>query len=247
MGIFLLGCVYAIQTGMAAVFGTQIDMTAGQIATFVAMLFAGALLFQYPIGWLSDRMDRRKLIFGASMVAMAACILGWVSGDNLVFMLCAAFVAGGMTTPLYALFLAYTNDFLPLEDMPAASGGLVLTFGVGAILGPLLAGWSMEHLGPRTFWLVLAMTFAVISVYALYRMTRREALPVEETESYVSVLPTASPMAVETAGVWAAEQAEAEAEAAAEEAAAEEAEAEAAAETEAKEKADTAKDEPPKV
>jgi MFS family permease len=247
VGIFLLGCVYAIQTGMAAVFGTQIDMTAGQIATFVAMLFAGALLFQYPIGWLSDRMDRRKLIFGASMVAMAACILGWVSGDNLVFMLCAAFVAGGMTTPLYALFLAYTNDFLPLEDMPAASGGLVLTFGVGAILGPLLAGWSMEHLGPRTFWLVLAMTFAVISVYALYRMTRREALPVEETESYVSVLPTASPMAVETAGVWAAEQAEAEAEVAAEEAAAEEAEAEAAAETEAKEKADTAKDEPPKV
>jgi len=225
VGIFLLGCVYATQTGMAAVYGTQIEMSTVQIATFVAMLFAGALVFQYPIGWLSDRMDRRKLIFGASMVAMGACILGWLSGNQLVFMMCAAFVAGGMTTPLYALFLAYTNDFLSLEDMPAASGGLVLTFGVGAILGPLIAGWSMEHLGPQSFWLVLAGTFAVIAVYALYRMTRREALPVEETESYVSVLPTASPMAVETAGVWAAEQAEAAAEeAAAEEAAAEEAE-----------------------
>jgi MFS family permease len=205
---------------MAAVYGTQIEMTTGQIAFFVAMLFAGALVFQYPIGWLSDRMDRRKLIFGASMTAMTACILGWMSGNQLVFMMCSAFVAGGMTTPLYALFLAYTNDFLPLEDMPAASGGLVLTFGVGAILGPLVAGWSMEHLGAQSFWLVMAATFAVIGVYALYRMTRREALPVEETESYVSVLPTASPMAVETAGVWAAEQAEA----AAEEAAAEEAE-----------------------
>jgi len=139
-----------------------------------------------------------------------------------------------MTTPLYALFLAYTNDFLSLEDMPAASGGLVLTFGVGAILGPLIAGWSMEHLGPQSFWLVLAGTFAVIAVYALYRMTRREALPVEETESYVSVLPTASPMAVETAGVWAAEQAEA----AAEEAAAEETEAE---------KAEAAEDKTPKA
>lgn len=242
VGIFLLGCVYATQTGMAAVFGTQIDMTTGQIATFVAMLFAGALVFQYPIGWLSDRMDRRNLIFGASMVAMGACILGWMSGDNLVFMMCAAFVAGGMTTPLYALFLAYTNDFLPLEDMPAASGGLVLTFGVGAILGPLLAGWSMEHLGPRSFWLVLAMTFAVISVYALYRMTRREALPVEETESYVSVLPTASPMAVETAGVWAAEQAEAEADAAGLEAAEE-----ARVEADAQAEADTTKDDTPKA
>ncbi|GAA0627553.1 MFS transporter [Thalassospira tepidiphila] len=233
VGIFLLGCVYATQTGMAAVYGTQIEMTTVQIATFVAMLFAGALVFQYPIGWLSDRMDRRKLIFGAAAVAMSACMLGWLSGNQLVFMMCAAFVAGGMTTPLYALFLAYTNDFLSLEEMPAASGGLVLTFGVGAILGPLIAGWSMEHLGPQSFWLVLAGTFAVIAVYALYRMTRREALPVEETESYVSVLPTASPMAVETAGVWAAEQAEAAAEeAAAEEAAAEEAEAKAEAEAE---------------
>ncbi|RCK43467.1 major facilitator transporter [Thalassospira profundimaris] len=222
VGIFLLGCVYATQTGMAAVFGTQIDMTTGQIAAFVAMLFAGALVFQYPIGWLSDRMDRRTLIFGASMVAMGASMLGGVSGDNFVFLMGAAFLAGGMTTPLYALFLAYTNDYLPLEDMPAASGGLVLTFGVGAILGPLLAGWSMEHFGPRSFWLVLAVTFAVIAVYALYRMTRRESLPVEETERYVSVLPTTSPMAVETAGVWAAEQAEAGAEAASEEAAAKE-------------------------
>ncbi|MCC9624231.1 MFS transporter [Thalassospira sp. MA62] len=223
VGIFLLGCVYATQTGMAAVYGTQIEMTTGQIAMFVAMLFAGALLFQYPVGWLSDRMDRRQLIFGAAMVAMASCVLGWVSGGYLWAMMAAAFVAGGMTTPLYALFLAYTNDYLSLEDMPAASGGLVLTFGVGAILGPLIAGWSMEGLGAQSFWLVLAGTFAVIAFYALYRMGRRDAVPVEETESYLGVLPTASPMAVETAGVWAAEQAEAEAEAEAEAAAEEEA------------------------
>ncbi|WP_417827977.1 MFS transporter [Thalassospira sp.] len=213
VGMFLLGGVYAAQGGMSAVYGTQINMTTAEIATFVAMLFAGALVFQYPIGWLSDRMDRRNLIFSTAMVAMGASFIGWMSGGQLWLMMIAAFVGGGMTTPLYALFLAYTNDFLPLEDMPAASGGLVLTFGVGAISGPLVIGWSMEHLGPQSFWLVLAATFAVIAVYALYRMTRREGLPVEETESYVSVLPTASPMAVETASAWAAEQAEAEAEA----------------------------------
>ena len=50
----------------------------------------------------------------------------------------AAFFAGGVTTPLYALFLAYTNDALSAEDMPAASGGLVFTFGLGAIAGPLV-------------------------------------------------------------------------------------------------------------
>ena len=208
VGIFLLGGVYATQSGMGAVFGTQIGLTADQIALFVAMLFAGALVLQFPIGWLSDRMDRRKLIFGAAALGAAACAAGWVSGGGLWPLMAVAFFAGGVTTPLYALFLAYTNDFLSAEDMPAASGGLVFTFGLGAILGPLATGWAMEGLGPFAFWLVLGATFVVIALYALYRMTQRAVVPVDQTESYLNVLPTASPVAVEAAGAWAAEQAE---------------------------------------
>ena len=213
VGIFLLGTVYATQSGMGAVFGTQIGMTADQIALFVAMLFAGALVFQFPIGWLSDRVDRRKLIFGASALGAASCALGWLTGGSLSHLMAAAFFAGGMTTPLYALFLAYTNDFLSAEDMPAASGGLVFTFGLGAILGPLVTGWAMQQFGPFAFWPALGATFAAIALYALFRMTQRSTIPVDQTESYLSVLPTASPVAVETAAAWAAEQAEAEREA----------------------------------
>ena len=213
VGIFLLGNVYATQSGMGAVFGTQIGLTAPQIALFVAMLFAGALVLQYPIGWLSDRMDRRKLIFGAASLGAASCALGWITGDNLWPLMAASFLAGGVTTPLYALFLAYTNDSLSAEVMPAASGGLVFTFGLGAIAGPLLTGWVMQGLGPFGFWLVLGGTFGAIAVYALYRMTQRAPVPVAETESYLGVLPTASPVAVEAAGAWAAEKAEADREA----------------------------------
>lgn len=209
LGIFLLGSVYATQSGMGAVFGTQIGMTASQIALFVAMLFAGALLMQYPIGWLSDRVDRRQLIFGASTIGATSCLLGWAFGGGLWALMAAAFFAGGVTTPLYALLLAYTNDFLSSEDMPAASGGLVFTFGLGAIAGPMITGWAMQQLGPFAFWLVLAVTFAAMALYALYRMTQRAPIPVDETESYVGVLPTASPVTVEAAGVWASEQAEA--------------------------------------
>jgi MFS family permease len=210
VGIFLLGSVYATQAGMGAVFGTQIGLSAAQIALFVAMLFAGALVLQYPIGWLSDRVDRRKLIFGAALVGAAFCALGWLTGGGLWLLMAAAFFAGGVTTPLYALFLAYTNDFLSAEDMPAASGGLVFTFGLGAIAGPLITGWAMQGLGPYAFWLVLGATFGVMALYALFRMTQRSTPPVDETESYLGVLPTASPMTVEAAGTWAAEQAEAE-------------------------------------
>ena len=213
VGIFLLGGVYATQTGMGVVFGTQIGMTADQTALFVAMLFAGALVLQFPIGWLSDRVDRRKLIFAAAVIGAAACGIGWVSGGGLRALMAVAFFAGGVTTPLYALFLAYTNDFLLSEDMPAASGGLVFTFGLGAILGPLATGWAMERLGPFAFWLVLGAIFVVIALYALYRMTQRAVVPVEQTESYINVLPTSSPVAVEAAGAWAADKAETQREA----------------------------------
>lgn len=210
VGIFLLGGIYATQTGMAAVFGSQIGLSTSHIALFVAMLFAGALLLQYPIGWLSDRLDRRRLIFTAAIIGSISCSLGWLLEGGLWLMLAAAFVTGGVTTPLYALFLAYTNDNLTAEEMPAASGGLVFTFGLGAIFGPLVTGWAMETQGPYAFWPVLGVTFLLIALYALYRMTQSMNVPVAETESYLGVLPTASPVAVEAASVWAAEHAESE-------------------------------------
>ena len=217
VGIFLLGSIYATQSGMGAVFGSQINMTASEIALFIAMLFAGALVLQYPVGWLSDRIDRRKLVFASAMVGIGSCTLGWIAGNGMTStgngtlwpIMVAAFFAGGVTTPLYALLLAYTNDYLSADEMPAASGGLVFTFGLGAIAGPLVTGWAMQGAGPFAFWLVLAAIFAMLALYALYRMTQRASAPVDETESYLGVLPTTSVVAVEAAGAWAAEQAEA--------------------------------------
>ncbi len=205
VGIFLLGSIYATQSGMGAVFGTQIGLGASQIALFVAMLFAGVLAFQYPMGWLSDKIDRRKVIFGAAVIGTAASGFGWVMANNIWLLMATAFVAGGVTTPLYALFLAYANDTLSPEDMPAASGGLVFTFGIGAIAGPLVTGAVMEALGPYGFWLVTGVTFVAIALYAAYRIIKRAPVPQEDTESYLNVLPSSSTVAVEAAGVWSAE------------------------------------------
>jgi len=193
---------------MGAVFGTQVGLSGSHIALFIAMLFAGALVLQTPIGWLSDRMDRRVLICGLSAAGAGSCLFGWMAGDALWPLIASAFFAGGVTTPLYALLLAFTNDSLSAEDMPGASGGLVFAFGLGAILGPLAAGGAMEVMDPYAFWLVLATTFVAISLYALYQITQREMVPVEETDSYLNILPTASPMAVEVAVEWAHEHAE---------------------------------------
>ncbi len=212
VGIFLLGTVYATQSGMGAVYGTEIGLSATQIAVFIATLFAGALFLQYPIGWLSDRVDRRKLIFAAAVIGGAAAVLGWFSDGGFWMLTGAAFFAGGVSAPLYALFLAYTNDFLDAEDMAAASGGLVFTFGLGAIAGPLATGWAMQVFGAGAFWLFMSGTFGAIGLYALYRMTQRAGVPVDETDSYLGILPTSSPVALEAASAWAIDQAEQEAE-----------------------------------
>lgn len=216
VGIFLLGSIYASQSGMGAVFGSEIGLSPNQIALFVAMLFGGAMLMQVPIGWLSDRIDRRKIIFGTAFLGAVACGLGWIAQsppvwlniDPLFPIMGAAFLAGGVTTPLYALLLAYTNDSVPAEDMPAISGGLVFTFGLGAILGPLAVGLAMNAIGPFAFWLVLGATFVAITSYALYRMSQSEATPASETDAYVNLVPTASIVAVEDATNWAVDNAE---------------------------------------
>jgi len=199
VGMFMMGGIFSAQFGMSAVFGTEAGMSIGQISTFVSTIFIGALIMQYPIGWVSDRMDRRLLIMGISLVGGLGAMLGFVFEQNFPLLLAAAFLLGGMANPLYALLIAYTNDFLEHEDMAAASGGLIFINGLGAITGPLIIGWLMGQIGPNGFFLFLAGLMFSLAAYAAYRMTQRAATPTEETGSYMPVTPSASPVAVELA------------------------------------------------
>lgn len=208
VGMLLHGGIFAAQFGMASVYGAAAGLNVGQISTFVAMIFTGALILQYPVGWLSDRMDRRMLICGLAAIGSAAGLVGFLSGPAYPVLLAVAFVFGGMANPLYSLLLAYANDFLATEDMPAASGALMFVYGLGAITGPIATGQLMSWVGPKGFWLFVMLLFFAISAYALWRMTRRASVPVDETGSYVGVIPTASPVAVSAAQDWYIEQAE---------------------------------------
>ncbi|MBV7393670.1 MFS transporter [Mameliella sediminis] len=199
VGMFLLGGVFAAQFGMAAVYGTEVGLTLGQISIFVASFYVGALVLQYPLGWLSDRMDRRKLIMVVAAAGAAAATLATVSGGTFTVLMGAAFVIGGCSNPLYSLLIAYTNDFLEPEDMASASAGLLFVNGLGAIAGPLIIGWVMEAAGPQGFFMLIFTLLALMALYALYRMTQRAAPSVSDTGAYAPVMPSATPVAVEVA------------------------------------------------
>ncbi|MEM7525178.1 MAG: MFS transporter, partial [Pseudomonadota bacterium] len=169
---------------------------------------------QWPIGWISDRMDRRLLIVIVTATAAAACVVAIATEASTIALYGAMFLIGGTVNPLYALIIAHTNDFLDHEDMASASSGLVFVTGVGAIGGPLIVGQMMEFAGPWAFFLYIMICMGAISAYGLYRMTQRAATPVDETSSYALVTPTGSPVAVDIAQEVAIEQAIAEEEAA---------------------------------
>ncbi|SFQ04104.1 MFS transporter [Tranquillimonas alkanivorans] len=208
VGMFLMGGVFSALFGMASVYGTDVGLNVGQISIFIATIYIGGLVLQFPIGWASDRMDRRLLIMIAALAGGGAGLLAMITGGAFAILLVAAFLVGGTSNPLYSLLIAHTNDYLEHEDMAAASGGLIFINGVGAVAGPLITGWMMATVGAQGFWLYLAGLMLAVGAYAAFRMTQRAAPSVDETASYAPVLPTATPVAVEVAQEWAIDAAE---------------------------------------
>ena len=209
VGTFLLGGMFSAMFGMSAVYGTESGFTVAQISLFIALIYTGGLVMQYPIGFLSDRMDRRLLILFVSAVGGLAALLGLFFGSSFAVILGVSFIVGGTANPLYALLLAYTNDFLDWDKMAGASGGLLFINGVGAVAGPLITGWMMTTVGPRGFWLYMAILMLGLAAYALWRTFRRPVItPVEETVAYAPILPTASPVAAQVAEEYYADSVE---------------------------------------
>ncbi|QFT63357.1 Cyanate permease [Roseivivax halotolerans] len=208
VGMALMGTVYAAQYGMAAVFAVEAGLTLAQTSIFVAAFYVGAVLFQYPLGWISDRMDRRLLISLVAAMGGGAAVLAAVMSDNFTILTISAVLIGGAANPLYSLLIAHTNDFLDYDDMAAASAGLQFLNGIFAVAGPILTGYLMTEVGAYAFFVLIAIPMLLLTAYALYRSTRRPAS--DDTYDYIPVMPNASVVAVGAAQDWAIETAEAD-------------------------------------
>ena len=164
VGMLLTGGVFSAMFGMASVWGAMEDLSVRDISIFVGALYVGGLVLQYPIGWLSDRMDRRKLITGLCAIATVTMLVAGLFHLPFLAYLVAALLLGGITNPVYALLIAYTNDFLSKDDMAAASAGMIFLNGFGAIFGPIVTGWLMGQVGSGGFFLFIAALYAALTV-----------------------------------------------------------------------------------
>ncbi|MEM7188182.1 MAG: MFS transporter [Pseudomonadota bacterium] len=199
VGMFFLGTVFACLFGMGAVYAADQGFSTSEISIFIGAIYIGGMACQIPIGWVSDRMDRRVLIAGVTGVGSAAAFIAGIFGGGFWMLTVLAFVIGGMANPLYGLLAAYVNDLLEHEDMASASGGLIFINGVGALTAPVAVGFVMDRIGASGFFLFIALSLGLTALYALWRMTQRPAVPVAETGPMVPMSPVAGQVAVDAA------------------------------------------------
>ncbi|WP_134678922.1 MFS transporter [Paracoccus ravus] len=197
IGMFLMGGVFSAIFGMASVWGSLKGLSVTEISAFVAAIYLGGLVLQYPVGWFSDHNDRRMIVMVLSLVGLIVSAVTLYVQPGIWGLLLTAAIIGGVANPVYSLLIAYTNDFLDNTDMAAASAGLLFINGIGAITGPLITGWLMSRLGPEGFWVYIGILLALLTIYAGWRKLRRAAPAMDQ--NFAVIAPSATPIAIEAA------------------------------------------------
>ncbi|MEK9969552.1 MAG: MFS transporter [Ferrovibrio sp.] len=191
-GVLTVGLANGAFWGMAPAFASKAGLSVSQIAWFMSATVVGGALAQWPFGRLSDRMDRRKTIMIACLLASgAAVVLIFTYLTMPALMIGTAFLFGVCTFPLYALSVAHTNDMAKDVDFVAVAGGLLLINGAGSVVGPVVAGLAMEGFGPVGLFGFTAFVHLSMSAFALYRMRQRAAPPQDQKADFVTMPATA--------------------------------------------------------
>lgn len=201
-GVFLVGTGTSALFTLGAVYANEIGMTLPQLSTFMALFIAGGVASQMPVGWLSDNYDRRVVLLGISGATAIAAMACWaVSGNPYILNICV-FAFGMLSLPVYGLSMAQINDHLTPRQFVGASATAIMINGVGSAIGPFAISFFMFLFGTQAFFPTIGATFAVLTAYGLYRMTKREAVPMDEQGDYTSMplRPTPLTMAVSEEG-----------------------------------------------
>ncbi|WP_428428019.1 MFS transporter [Pararhizobium sp.] len=199
VGAFLAGAMSGAWLNLGGVFTQKIGLSTVEGATLLASLLAGSAISQIPIGRTSDRIDRRIVMVGCGIVGVVSCLamVAFVGSSPLVLYVIAAFV-GSVMFPIYALNVAHANDLARPNEYVEVSSGMMITYGIGTISGPLMVGPVMDRFGPPSLFVLLAIYFALYAAYAAWRIAQRGHTDglVSKTDFQANTVPTPGTEAV---------------------------------------------------
>ncbi len=199
--VLLVGLVNGSFGTLGAVWGIRIGLSTPTIALMMAITVVCGALTQLPAGRISDKVDRRYVIIatalGAAIAGIAFFVVKPVS-PNAVLPIIAVY--GALAYPLYGLAVAHANDYADPSEFVTVSGGLLLLYGVGTMVGPLAASVLMTVFGPEALFITTASGHIVIAGYAFYRTTKRAPIPESVRDAFRPV-PSARGLTPETAAL----------------------------------------------
>ena len=219
VSMFCTGFIFAPIFSLLSVYAVTMKLTIFETSLLLVSVMLAGALFQWPIGSLSDKYDRRKIIIGSSIAAfffsLSAIFVSGIGNSlaNLFIESAVSFnyfsttmdktklfifiiLIAGVTLPLFSLNLALVNDYIPKEKFVAAGGGLNIIFGLGAMAGPIICSILMYYLGPNGFFVHLLIFLFPIVIFGFYRLSKREIE--NNPESTFTPLPTTiTPLGIE--------------------------------------------------
>lgn len=182
------GLIMGAFFGLAPVFAINVGMASADVATFMGVTIIGGFILQWPLGRLSDKINRRSVLISVSFVTSTLALLmafaALMSSDAL-FILSVLF--GGFSFTMYPMSISYTNDYLDPKDLIAATGGLLLSYGVGCVLGPLIAPPVMQVLGPSGLYVYFAIVSALVGTIGFVRRNIKRHIALKDQVAYRSI------------------------------------------------------------
>lgn len=191
-----LGCITIGLTNSAfrligPLYASDVGMTEAAVALFISAGIVGGAVLQYPLGWFSDRFDRRLvLIVSTSGAVIAGLFLSQIAGTSPILNYGGIFAFGAFALPLYSLSAAHANDRAKPGQYVLVAAGLSFFFSLGAAIGPVIVAWVMKTFGVSAFFTYTSVVHASFVVVTLWRMQVRGRPLAASTRRFVTLLRT---------------------------------------------------------
>lgn len=184
---FFGGLLYGAIINMLPVFARHYDINGFELSLYMATAILGAFVLQFPVGMLSDRFDRRTVLFGLLILNLIATLLTPLAAHQawFSFMMLTTAITTGIFTCLYPMSISETFDRVQRSEMASAMGGLLSIYAIGSTVGPLTSSIAMKQLNHDALFWYLAITEVLLLAFVVYRMRTRAPLPLQEQESFV--------------------------------------------------------------
>lgn len=183
--VLMVGISNATFGTLAAVFGARIGLTTPEIALFASVPILAGAAAQIPVGIMSDKLDRRLVLIGTAALALLAdtmFVFGGFSSPTVMIALSAVF--GAAVFSMYPVIVAHANDHASPGTFIQVSGGLLLMYGVGSIIGPTAGGYAMMTFGPESLFITSGIAHIMLLLFALVRLRARSPVPEEEKGTF---------------------------------------------------------------